>query len=240
MLGINNQKGFSLANVMVSVAILGIVSMAVLTLITQIMLVGSKSKFDADVINDLDLLRMQLRKSNICTANFRNLVINRRWAELPEDRMPLKLPRVIGGTELGPQPLLGDSSLVNKIEFRLEPGSTDVARVRLTFKAIAKVLGPSEIYRELMLSVTREPGGNIQSCSYHEGSNESKIDYAQCEVVRAVAGANNCSAADDIAIKKYDLQINPECMAEIQCPVGYVVVALNYRDVDGVICCKVK
>lgn len=61
-----------------------------------------------------------------------------------------------------------------------------------------------------------------------------KVNYSKCSFTKLAAKKPN------IAGTELGMSLNTKLMAEVYCPSNYVLVGINYRTVDGGVCCSLS
>ena len=166
------QSGFSLAGILVGVALLGVLTVGTMEVFSNMLKNQNFSKFRTEVENFGEEFRVQLGSEAICTATFSGILLN---PAVPVNKTIIKDAN--GGTLYSTNTDMGDHSFkIASMDLKSSPTSpwyieddptAGTGRMTLTldFQATTAQSGPKDVFRTFILSTRRDTNGKLLSCS---------------------------------------------------------------------------
>lgn len=160
---LNNQKGFSLIQVLVAVAVLGTMSMLTASLIVTMTQGGAKSRFDSENTNDYMVLKILLSDVEVCSTNLQGMEVTSK------SDLKVNLKKLLPLNPKDPVRKISGESLIRSEfleEVKLQGTEHEsVAQLLLKFASKMKVIGPAEIYRKIALNIHKDAQNRITRCA---------------------------------------------------------------------------
>ena len=169
---LKNSRGFSLVGILVGVSLLGILTVGMMQVFSNMMKGQNYGKFRAQVENFSEELRNQLGTKDICTATFVGTIL---------DPLTTKsLPAIIDSTgkkiyQTGAT--LGDNSFtLASIDLKSSPSISwytddDVTKgtgrmtLTVTYRGVTEQAGPKDIFRTYTIATHRDPQKKLIDCT---------------------------------------------------------------------------
>ena len=170
--GFQNEKGFSLAGILVGVALLGVLTVGTMEVFSNILKNQNFSKFRTEIENFSEEFRTQLGSEAICTATFSGTLLN---PAVPVTKTIIKDAN--GGTLYSTNVDMGDHSFkIASMDLKSSPttpwyieddATAGTGRMTLTldFQATTAQSGSKDAFRTFILSTRRSGTGTLLSCS---------------------------------------------------------------------------
>ena len=167
-----SQKGFSLVGILVGVSLLGILTMGMTQVFSNMLKNQNYNKFRTQVENFGEELRSQLGASVLCTANFTGLVLDPHT-----DKNITAIKNADGNIIYQTGVDYGDHSFtIASMDFKStatspwyveDNATTKTGRAILTvnYRATAEQAGPKDYFRTYTLQTHSDPTGKLTDCA---------------------------------------------------------------------------
>ena len=171
-MNLSREKGFSLVGILVGVSLLGILTLGMMQLFSNMMKGQNYNKFRSQVENFSEELRSQLGSKNICTATFKTLALDPLTSiHIPaiKDQTGNSLYKI--GDDLGDH-----SFTINSMDLKStatapwyieDDATTGTGRAILTvnYRATGEISAQKDYYRTYTLATHKDGTGKLIDCA---------------------------------------------------------------------------
>lgn len=209
--GLRSQSGMGLAQVMVGVAISGIVSMLLVDMFSMLTQAQGRARMDGDIVMAMDDVRRSLSRTTACKATLASGGI----AAIPAHTdPPLQLTRIVdefGASLMGMGTLPTSPGLkVHQISVRLNentptmaPNSLLVVDIMVSFEAKSLFsFGPKFWQRQLPLTIETNSTNEIVSCNSVSIAEREGMERAICATLKGSMSGSICDLSSSESIVK--------------------------------------
>ena len=166
-----DENGFSLAGILVGIALLGILTLGMTQVFSNMLKGQNYNKFRSQVENFGEEFRAQLSSKTICTANFKDIAL--------DPLQNLNIPAIKDASnnliyKTGVN--LGDNSFtIASMDFKGTPAApwyvednpaalSGRATLTVNYRAVAEQAGPKDFFRTYTLATHRDNSGKLVDC----------------------------------------------------------------------------
>jgi type II secretory pathway pseudopilin PulG len=232
---INNDKGFTLIQMLIGIALLGVMSMASLSLFTGMMKQAKSSESTAEFSKMHDDISTIVRNSDLCTAALKGITVGQSASEV-RFNLPGSNRSIEAGKGYGANWNLQSVSLSGVVP--VAGAAPNMRQGLLTLNAFKQSDATATKRDEFYIYFTLDASNQIDSCL---SSTDPEIVKANCASLGGTSTGTNCTLPPVSAVNNcnalggtYDNTKTPKCQLKNPCAANEIFMGT----IAGVPQCK--